>query len=282
MRKKQCAGACLKFSLLLLLAVSLSLCGCADPGVSDHTQLYTQTQTSIAPEETTQMLTESTEITESTEPAKPEHSDFYLPDYTTLQIQEYFSEVALDMEYTFGDGDATLVVKWIEPIYYRIYGEATEEDRAVLNSLLVQLNEIPGFPGIYAADEENQENLSISFLNQQVFNESFSDVVGGEYATGAAQFWYYNETSEIYTGRIGCSTDIDQSVRNSVLQEEIVNVLGISDTVLREDSIVYQYSDENVALSDVDLIILKLLYNPAIQCGMNRETCFAILEELYY
>ena len=59
-------------------------------------------------------------------------------------------------------------------------------------------------------------------------------------------------------------------------------MLGISDTVLREDSIVYQYSDTNTVLSDVDLVILKLLYNPNIQCGMDISACKKVVEELYF
>ena len=127
-----------------------------------------------------------------------------------------------------------------------------------------------------------KENLSIHFLEPDAFDESFSDVINGEDAYGAAQFWYYTITNELYTARIGYRTDIDQKTRNSVLIEEIINTMGISDTVLRTDSVVYQYSNENTALSDVDLIILKLLYAPSVQCGMDAESCAEILRELYF
>ena len=81
---------------------------------------------------------------------------------------------------------------------------------------------------------------------------------------------------------MGYRTDVPQEDRNSIMKEEIINVMGISDTVLREDSIVYQYSNDNMELSDVDLLILELLYHPAIQPGMTVEECHAILSELYY
>ena len=64
--------------------------------------------------------------------------------------------------------------------------------------------------------------------------------------------------------------------------EEIVNTLGITDTELREDSIVYQYSNDNLCLSDVDWLILKLLYHPRIECGMDADQCEAVIRELYY
>lgn len=168
-----------------------------------------------------------------------------------------------------------------EPIRYRIYGTATKTDLDVLTSLFAQLNKIKGFPGIYAADNES-ENLIISFLGVDDFNASFSEFIEGEDAYGATEFWYYNETNEIYTARIGYRTDTDQITRTSILIEEIINMLGVSDTVLREDSIVYQYSNDNTAPSDIDWVILKLLYNHKIKCGMDTYTCSNIIKELYY
>ena len=67
-----------------------------------------------------------------------------------------------------------------------------------------------------------------------------------------------------------------------MLLEEVVNTLGISDTVLREDSITYQYSDFNICLSDVDWILLKLLYHPEMKNGMDSEACVSVIRKLYY
>jgi hypothetical protein len=148
--------------------------------------------------------------------------------------------------------------------------------------LFAQLNEIPGFPGIYAREEGEPETLMIGFWDPENFNMYFWDFLNGEDAYGATQFWYYNDTNEIYTANVGYRTDIDQSTRTSVLIEEIINMLGVSDTVLRTDSIVYQYSNDNTALSDIDWLILKLLYHPEIQCGMDLDGCRTVIEELYY
>ena len=240
----------------------------------EYLQIYGVTSDETAlPTEPTQAATLSTE---------PLHSELYDPQYTTAQIQEYFSEVVLNMEYSTGDGDATLVQKWLMPIYYRVYGTPTDEDLETLNEFADQLNEVPGFPGIYPAGELMQENLSVYFVPMEEFNQRFSDVISGEYANGAVQFWYYTDTNEIHTAQIGCRTDIAQSVRNSVLLEEIVNGLGITDTVLREDSLVYQYSDDNMTMSDVDWILMKLLYDPQMQCGMDYEACIGLIDDLYY
>ena len=273
------------WSLSLVLVVLLCACTgvnlghnetslptCAIPTTEAVTGDTTVSTTVTAPE----TIPEETEITASV------HSALYLPKHTTQQVLTYFEEVVLRTEYTDGTGNPSLVQKWKEPIWYHIYGNPTKEDRAVLTTLFAQLNEIPGFPGIYAAADEEPGNLVINFLDFKNFNADYSAFLNGEDAYGATQYWYYTETNEIHTANIGYRTDIDQSTRTSVLIEEIVNMLGVSDTVLRTDSIVYQYSNENTALSDIDWLILRLLYDPAIQCGMDIDGCRTIIQKLYY
>ena len=280
---------------LLVLVLALLLCACAGRKIlSSSTTPPTNaepsaeatgnpTEAPVPSHAPTEPPTEATEPTqEETEPSLPPHSDLYLPEYTADQIFTYFEEVVLHVEYTDGEGNPALVQKWNAPIHYRTFGKPTEEDLAVLEALFAQLNEIPGFPGIYAADEDEPVDLFLFFLDPESFRAQFSEILNGEDANGATQFWYYTATNEIYTANIGYRIDLDQATRSSILVEEIINTLGITDTVLREDSIVYQYSDENLTLSDVDWVIFRLLYDPAIQCGMDAESCRAIIETLYY
>lgn len=265
----------MKHSLILFLILGILLCSCTDTEREPETTLQTTSEEQLI----TEPLVETTSAT--AEPTKPPYSNLHHPDYTLQQIQEYFEEVVLDVEYSGGTGNASLVQKWKGPILYRFFGTPTEEDRTVLESFFEKLNEIEGFPGIVQAKEEEVEHLRLSFLESDVFRDSFSAVVNGEDAFGATEFWYYTDTNEIYSARIGYRTDLDQITRNSILLEEIVNTLGISDTLIREDSITYQYSNEALALSDVDWILLKLLYHPEIQCGMDRAACEAVIAQLY-
>lgn len=265
----------MKRSLLfcLVMALALNLCACA------VTDIHENEKQPVTTEPATEPVTTTLSVEQTTAPA---HSPLYLPQYSQDQIWESFEEVVFHMEYSDGTGDTSLVQKWLSPMYYDISGDPTDEDLAVLTNLFEQLNGIDGFPGIYAADSLDSANLSISFLDEDAFFEDFSECVNGEDAYGATQFWYYTDTNEIHTANVGYRTDLDQDTRTSILLEEIVNMLGITDTVLREDSIVYQYSNDNMALSDVDWLILKLLYSTDIYCGMNAEGCRPIIEELYY
>lgn len=226
----------------------------------------TQTPPTVAP---TEMPTEDT----------TPHSELYVPGVSQDKMVTYFNEVVLDMEYT--DGDATVVQKWEQPISYRIDGVPNHKDAQIISALSKQLNSVEGFPGIRAATGLEQ-NVTISFLHKEEFDTQFAHMLNGEPADGAAQFWFYNQTNNIYSGRIGYNKDAAQEIRNSVIPEEIVNLLGINDTTLREDSITYQNGSAVTELSDVDWAIIRLLYNPRIECGMDAAACERVVRELYY
>lgn len=270
----------------LLLFFALLLCACSrqpDSVIFPSEEPLPATEATAIPSSgPVAEPTAAETMTAESEPAEHLHSELYLPGYSAEQITEYFEEVVLDMEYSDGTGDVFRLQKWLSPLYYQIYGSPSERDLEVLEELCRQLNAIPGFPGIYPAAEIPQQNVSINFLDPDAFRDSFSEAVNGEDAFGAAQFWFYTMTNELHTARIGCRTDLDQNTRDSVLQEEIINILGITDTCLRPDSITYQFSNDNTALSDVDMVILKLLYDPAFQCGFDAEACSALIRELYY
>ena len=263
----------------LLICLCFSACAGETGKDTEPTKPSESSVVTEVHEETTVPTTEP--VVETTVVTLPPHSDLYLAEVSQEQMIAYFNEVVLDMEYTEGDGDVSLVQKWISPILYEISGEPTAEDMAILEDLFAQLNEIEGFPGIYAA-EIGEENLTISFLDGDTFRLAFSDFLRGEEADGAVQFWYYTDSNDIYTGRVGYRTDISQEIRNSVLLEEMINLLGFNDTVLREDSILYQYSSDATKLSDVDWVLVKLLYHPDILPGMNGTDCRTVLESLYY
>lgn len=263
--------------LLPMLAVLFCLSGCRDGG----TEQATAGDTTLPSTELTEAQ-ESTETPTTQETTVPAHSPLYLEGYTLEQVTAYFAEVVLDAEYSTGEGNINVVQKWTEPIHYMIFGEATQEDRDKLAKLFAQLNAVEGFPGFEAAPSPIAANLTLNFYNQEDFQTYFGRIVNYEDADGAVEYWYYNETNNIYNATIGYRTDIDQYTRNSVLLEEVINGLGITDTKLREDSITYQGFSQTQELSEMDWLIVRLLYHPDMRCGMNLEQCRAVIEKLYY
>ena len=271
--------------LALLFALPLCLAGCGGiPAETESTEAPSsrpaETEMSAAasadPEPTVEEET-SEETTAETEP-EAVHSPLYIDGVDVEDVIRYFNEVCLDAEYVSG-GDPSLLQKWADPIYYTVNGSPTNEDLEILGSFTAWLNTIEGFPGIQEAKDPGEANLQIHFCTSEdmlaLMGDSFTNM------DGAVTYWYDEDV--IYSAIICYRTDLHQSLRSSVILEEIYNGLGpIQDTQLRPDSIISDAYSEQQALSQVDELILKLLYHPLMQCGMDAGQCETVIRQLYY
>ena len=288
------------------LLVAVLLAGCSrpthpsvtahDPSIASTTETTVPSDTSgstevttlpatTAPTETTQPTAAPTETTEETTlppettvPTEPAHSDFFISYVSPEEMVDYFNEVCLAAEFV-NSGDASLLQRWEYPIYYQVYGEPTDKDLQVLNSMCQWLNTLEGFPGIYETTETWQENYSIYFCSEDELINRMGDQYYG--TDGAFTFWYSDNM--IYDCTVCIRTDIDQEVRNSVILEEIYNSLGpAQDTDLRSESIIYAGFSIPQALHPIDEVILRLLYHPTLTCGMDASECEPLILALYY
>lgn len=266
----------LKPLLFPLLSVSLALCLLA--GCSSPVPPSSSTPTSDPSISSTPSQSEPPQPEQSTPPPKPEHSELYIPGVSVEDVILYFNEVCLDAEYV-DSGDPSRLQKWVSPILFMLHGQYSNEDLATLSTFTDWLNTIEGFPGISQTQNPDHATLSIHFCTQQdllaIMGEQYSDL------DGAVTFWYSDD--EIYNAVICCRTDLDQFLRNSVILEELYNGLGpIQDTSLRPDSIIYADFSHPQALTEIDQLLLKLLYHPQMLCGMNSDECEAVIRQLYY
>ena len=258
----------MRFKLLTIMLLSLFLTGCI------HTPAATEPAT-----DPTEASTETTAPETETEETKPLHSALYLPSVDVEDVIRYFNEVCLDAEFS-NAGNPQLLQKWNRVIRYSLQGDYTDEDLAVLKGFVDWLNSIPGFPGMEQIDDSMLANMRIHFCTQQ----QLVDILGSNFygMDGGVTFWYTGDNA-IYDAVICYRKDMGQYVRNSVILEEIYNGLGpVQDTRLREDSIIYQGYSEPQALTEIDELILKLLYHPEMRCGMDRAACEAVIRQLYY
>ena len=248
----------------------------AEP-TKDSTIASTTTEpTASRPSETnpTQTTAPATE-----EPQKPTHSPYYISGVDTDTMLRYFSEVALDAEFI-NSGNATLVQKWNDSVRYLLIGAPTEEDRAAVAAMASSMNGISGFPGMYEVSDPGSANLEIHFVSEDEMINILGDNFYG--CDGGVTIWW-NGDQQIYKATICIRTDLDQYVRNSVIMEEIYNGLGpIQDTNLRSDSLIWSGYSTPQGMTQVDMLIMKLLYHPNIRCGMNAQQCEKVIRELYY
>ena len=254
--------------ILTLLFLIVLLAGCVDfPEAVSTTAPTPETSPSTQPS-----VAETIVVTE------PAHSPLFVEGLAVEDVIRYFKEVCLDAE-IINSGNASLLQKWISPIYYRLNGDPTEADIRVMTDFAAWLNTVEGFPGMVEAQAPDEANLQIHFCTQEdmlaLMGQDFTDM------DGAVTFWYLDNA--IYDAIICCRTDLDQQLRNSAILEEIYNGLGpIQDTDLRPDSIIYSEYAEPQELTEIDALILKLLYHPQLLCGMNGEECEAVIRQLYW
>ena len=285
----------MKKAILLILALYICslFCGCdslfstqPSPGDLPYTD-YTQGENSNEDESDTVDSDQDTDNSQESDDTQdsddtsdlPQHSPLYIEGLDVEDVITYFNEVVLAAEYS-SSGDPSLVQKWADVIYYRVYGEPTDEDMEVLNGFVEWLNDVEGFPRMRQSSGQLAEDLSIHFCSHSEMADIMDFDVSN--ADGTVTF-NYNGNNEIFTGTICYRTDLEQHTRNSVILEEIYNGLGpVQDSDLREDSIIYSGFSTPQELTAVDELILKLLYHPDIQCGMNARQCERIIRQLYY
>lgn len=278
------------FALSVLLLWLLS--GCAIPTIPTtqpttgapavpSTAPTTEPTTPTIPETVppTEPTTAPTTVPATTAPAEPTHSELYIPGVSVEDVIQYFNEVCLAAEFVNG-GDPRFLQRWEDPILYACVGSPTEKDMEVLRGFVDWLNTVEGFPGMYETEDYAAANLQIHFYGF----EDYIDLMGENFygTDGGVTFWY-NGADEIFRGIIGYRTDVDQETRNSVILEEIYNGLGpVNDTDLRTDSVIYSGFSTPQQLSEIDELLLKLLYHPEMWCGMNAARCEAMIRQLYY
>lgn len=287
-----------KFVLIIVGLLCLSaFSGCADESkITDTSQsVITSSGTAVSntttiPETTSEPessaeVSVTSEVTEpvipvETELTKSDSGIFHVDGVYEDDIITYFNEVVLDSEFENG-GDSSVVQKWSVPIKYMIHGEHTDEDLNVLTDFVDYINTIDGFFGAYEVFDEYEANLNIYFCTGDELVEKMGESTNYEMLDGAVTFWYDN--NEIYSGIICYRNDIEQETRNSVIIEEIYNGLGpIQDTDIRVDSIIYSGFTTPQEITEVDDVILRLLYHPDILCGMDADECEEVIRRLYY
>lgn len=272
---KKCMVPVLVILVLLLTACQIGEAEQTPPETTvpePITEPVSETELAAEPETTAPQPTQP-------QPAEPQHSEFYIPGVSVEDVILYFNEVCLDAEIV-NTGDPSVLQKWTVPVEYALNGSYSSEDLTVFNEFTRWLNTVVGFPGIHEAPWPEDAPLQIYFCTGEELVSRMGRIFEGH--DGAVTFWY-NSENEIYKATVCYRTDISQYTRNSVILEEIYNGLGpIQDTDLRPDSIIYAGFSEPQSLTEMDELILRLLYHPWMECGMDAESCAAVIRQLYY
>ena len=92
----------------------------------------------------------------------------------------------------------------------------------------------------------------------------------------------YNAHNFLISGKSYVNTvDVDLYTQKHILREELTQSLGLArDSNIYEDSVFFQYSNEVVEFSDLDIKLIKLLYSPNMKTGLDKEDILELLPSI--
>ena len=190
--------------------------------------------------------------------------------YGAEQI-EYFGEVAFGTE----TGDATPILrKWAAGPRIKVLGNPTYQDRAALQRVVGDLNELAPSLGLQIVEEGH--TVEIHFVPAEDFGQ-----VEPNYEPGnLGYFWvWWNRQQEITSARVLISTDgVSQSERSHLLREELTQVLGLMrDSWSYPQSIFYQGWTDTGEFADIDRALVEMLYRTDLPAGTTRDAALDLL-----
>lgn len=173
--------------------------------------------------------------------------------------------------------DLQPLTRWGREVTVWAGGSPTREDLAVLDGFLRDLNlRVSSFPGARRVRRDSEASVRVWFVPEYMMKYYFSDYQEGNWGF----FTFQTERSVIVSARVGIASDVtDQPQRNHLILEELVGALGLpGDHLVYSDSILYDRWTETQALSQVDWLMLDLLYSPALSPGMTEDQVRAALK----
>ena len=183
------------------------------------------------------------------------------------QALELLAVSGFQSEYGKGEAGQNLT-RWQKPIRIWVGGTPTGKDLNELDSFLMQLSfRVPGLPAISRVKTEEEANIRIYFVKYQNMPRYVQNFQSGSWGF----FSYYENKGVIYKADIAIARDkASQNARYHILKEELTGALGLpNDHLVYTDSILYQKYTVTRQLSEVDWLMLNMLYSPVTRPGMT-------------
>ena len=198
---------------------------------------------------------------------------------TTTTIAVAYSQAALDyfVEIAFGPefgGGPRQIRKWARDVEIEVHGDPNAEDLATLDDVIADLNEIIGT--IEVRIVEAGGNVDLHFAPEAQFDEIEPNYV----PTNMGFFWvYWDARGNISNSRVLVSTTgLTQIERNHIIREEITQQMGLMrDSHSYPDSMFQQAWTTTQAYSELDEILIELLYLPQVEAGMGVDEALAAI-----
>lgn len=194
-----------------------------------------------------------------------------LPQLTKDDMLAYFLEVAVTAE-------DNLILRWEKPLKVQIIGNYTDEDYERIVSQLDMFNGIGTLPPITVVKKGG--NFLIHFVPMKEMGKVMS-IFEDKYPSN---YYYAYDNYKLTKYVTAIASDVPtQKERNYLVLEMITRGLGIFNSSSKYKFSIFQTEWTNSqTLSDLDYIIIGMLYYPEIKPGVMKEATAEKLKEWLY
>lgn len=203
-------------------------------------------------------------------------------------IQQSFESIALGSEYS---DQLPQIRKWQQPIFFSFQHDVADKTlhEKLSATHLQQLSAITGH-SILPATESAPANLQIIFTDESRLLGYLRDDIklNGNIAYQLSRnsvciaHFSVNHRSEIHRAQVIIPVDRARAHAKllACIVEELTQVMGLpNDDVAVFPSVFNDRSHDNF-LSGLDFVLLKLLYQPALKPGMDKQQSRTVLETI--
>ena len=183
---------------------------------------------------------------------------------------QYFTDIALGSEFGSNNPHNQVVKKWRSQVRIQLHGSYTKDDEDDLEGMISELKKLTGLAiqRVY-----RDANINIHFIPADKFG-----VVIPQYNTITPQIGvFYVEsnsiTHTIQSATIAIKDSLSGDLREHILREELTQSFGLMRDSYQYNNSVFQQKVESkpTKYAAIDKEIIRILYDPRIQPGMNEE-----------
>jgi len=176
-----------------------------------------------------------------------------------------------------GNDAGSVVRKWNNDVLVHVHGALASEDRQYLAALMNDIDGVIASRRIAFSQDMSSANINIHVIPR----DQFTDVLPGTSEienNQATSYWLkWNADSEIHDATILIDGNLGGTRLRNQLVRLIVSSLGINQSSPDDRASIFT-SVFNTRLSAQDENMLRLLYDPALECGTTRDEFIRMLD----
>jgi hypothetical protein len=186
-----------------------------------------------------------------------------------------------DIAYTkLNTGPNAVVLKWVMPIRYKIYGDSTEYILKEIDTTFKQLRKLTQLD-IQQTNDDDEANFILVFGKQEKDLQLLSPD-SEKYRTAYGSFYFRsNNKSEIFRAESLFSVEnynYKADIRTAIKRNIIKSLGFLNSTQHAPNSLFYASFNNKLKIDDFDGHIITTFYLPTIKAGMDKTAVDEILK----